>query len=149
MFGEGQTLSNGHLSKVGTLLLPVKSMCLFKTLYFPSCAPDSMAFFAIWGLHFAALYFIVSFFSAAKLCRVANWLITRLFISYFFPIFLFSILVNAKRICFLLKKKNLIFALLILKLENRPLDKCPTTGWVCYKIIHAISLNWLVWFQNI
>ena len=32
---EGGLLSNGQLSKVGTLLLPVKSICSLKTLFSP------------------------------------------------------------------------------------------------------------------
>ena len=42
---EGGLLSKGHLCKVGTLLLPVKSLCLFKILFFLPCGPDSVAFF--------------------------------------------------------------------------------------------------------
>ena len=39
---EGGLLFNGHLSKVGALLVPAKSiLCLFKTLFFLLCVPDS------------------------------------------------------------------------------------------------------------
>ena len=41
---EGGLLSKGHLSKVGTILLPVKSIYLFETFFLP-CVQDSMAFF--------------------------------------------------------------------------------------------------------
>ena len=61
---ESGLLSNGHLSKLRTLLLPVKSIGLFKTSCFLPCVPDSMAFLAIKGL---SCFFVVSFSSAAKL----------------------------------------------------------------------------------
>ena len=37
---EGGLQSTGHLSRVGTLLLPVKSICRFKTLFFLPFVPD-------------------------------------------------------------------------------------------------------------
>ena len=44
---EGGLSSTGHLSKVSTLLTPVKSKGFFKTLFFLTCVPDSMAFMAV------------------------------------------------------------------------------------------------------
>ena len=36
-----------HLSKIGTLLMPDRSISLFKTLFFLPCVPESRAFFVV------------------------------------------------------------------------------------------------------
>ena len=54
-FNAGGLFSTRHLFKVGTLLMPVKSICLFNTSIFLSCVPDSMT---LWTYKF---FFIVSF----------------------------------------------------------------------------------------
>ena len=46
---KGRLLFTGHLSWIGTLLLPVKSIDLFKTLFFLPCVPESLAFLTIKG----------------------------------------------------------------------------------------------------
>ena len=53
---EGGLLPPGHLSKIGTLLMPVKSIGLFKTLIFLPYIPES------YGL-FGHVRFLVLFYS--------------------------------------------------------------------------------------
>ena len=43
----GGLLPTRHLPLIDTLLMPVKSIGLFKTLVFLPCVPESMAFLAI------------------------------------------------------------------------------------------------------
>ena len=53
-------MEGGYLTRVATLLLPVKSICLLNTLFLIPCVPDFMAFLAIWGLCAFCSIFLVA-----------------------------------------------------------------------------------------
>ena len=52
-------LPTGHLPTIGTLMMPVKSIDLFKTLFFLTCVPGSMIFF---GRNYSVLFVVVVVF---------------------------------------------------------------------------------------
>lgn len=62
-FREGGLLSTGQLSKIGKLLLPVKSICIFKDLIFPSLC---CRLYSLFG--HMSYFFMVSSSLAGKLC---------------------------------------------------------------------------------
>ena len=128
----GGLLSKGLLSKIDTLLLPVKSICIFKSLFFLPCVPDFTAFLGITGLS----WFFYWIFLLGRLTLLSCLLTCNPTFYYFknkkLLFFLFSIWVNLNNI-FVPKRVYIItifvenFALIILGLDKSPLDKCPTT----------------------
>ena len=74
-------LSTGHLSTIGTLLLPVMSMCIYKTLLFLSWASSRL--YSLYGHVRFVMHFALSFSSTKTLlsCKITC---NPIFLKHFF-----------------------------------------------------------------